>query len=429
MNCYINYDDALAQIKSAGLIPDEPLDLARSGGRSRRCMVNGGDNEKRGWYILHEWVSRHGERFLTGSYGIYQGDDPGTLKIELTKKCEACGHEMPLREKKCPRCSATAFKKRELDPEELKAIKARQAEDKKRAEAERESEITRAAQWASAVWRASIAAKPEDHDYIGRKHLSGTHGARIFASTEGLQLVGAVKEDFEHLAGFIGALVIPMCDENGSVFGLQFILSRTIHGDRIRRTERDKEYWPQGLSKDAHYFMIGAPGAVILQAEGFATAASLHEASGHAVAVAFDAGNMPKVAKILRKQYRRAALLCCADDDWLQKCAECKGLAPVSEELCPHCGKPHRKGNAGVSRAAEAAMLADGAWVKPVFAAARPVDRKGPTDFNDLAGLEGLQVVRAQIESKFTEMGVSAPAPASSRSAGAFSQGLGVAAR
>lgn len=59
----------------------------------------------------------------------------------------------------------------------------------------------------------------------------------------------------------------------------------------------------------------GAPGGVVLVAEGYATAASLHECTGYPVAVAFDAGNLAPVAKALQAQHPTALLVLCGDDD------------------------------------------------------------------------------------------------------------------
>jgi putative DNA primase/helicase len=404
---YSNEKDVLDQLQAIGLIVDLPLRLS-SGKKSVRCKVDGGDHEKRGWYRLHEWMLDSGEVLLVGSYGIWQGDDPGTRLVELTKRCEACGHDgISLKAKTCPACDEKTFKSRELTPEQLAAMKQRQAEDKKRADAERKAEISQAAQWASAVWRKCEEIQPHGHGYLVKKKLTGTGGARVFRSNDGINLNGAEKEDYEYLARFHGALVVPMCDQTGSVFGLQFILDREIHKDRIARTGRDKDYWPAGLSKDGHYWLIGGlPGRVCLDAEGFATGMSLYEATGLPVAIAFDAGNLPKVAQAIKNAHKRTRQLICADDDWLQKCHECKAWTPVSSENCQHCGKPHKKQNAGKARASEAALAVDGAWIAPAFSEQRPVDRKGPTDFNDLHELEGIQVVRAQINAKLVAMGI-----------------------
>lgn len=426
---YKNHDDVVAQLEAAGLIIDLPLKLARSA-KSARCRIEGGDHEKRGWYRLHEWIMDNGDAMLVGSYGVYAGDDPGTRKIELTKRCSGCGREMALKEKSCPGCGSKDIQKRELTDEQKAALREKQAQDKKRAEAERNAEIERASQWASEVWRRSRDLQPGEHDYLVRKKLAGTGGARILDSNEGINLVGAEPDDYKYLANFHGALVVPMQNAAGKIFGLQFILDRQRHKSRIERTGRDKDYWPAGLSKDGQYWLIGStPGAACLEAEGFATGLSLHNATGQPVAIAFDAGNLPKVAKAIKGAYRKTKILACADDDWLQKCAECKAWTPVAEELCSHCGKPHRKANAGKQRAQEAALLVDGGWCAPAFADPRPDNRKGPTDFNDLHDLEGLDVVRVQIEQALRAMKIDpapAPAPATStRAAGAEPQGGG----
>lgn len=412
---WANEQDARAQLESIGLILEPGALRLRTDGKSVRCKVNGMGIEKRGWYRLSEWSMDSGTVMLVGTYGVFQGEDAGTRKIELSKRCDECGFEMALKEKNCPKCGSGKHKKRELTQEQKDAIRAKQAEDKKRADAERQAEINRAASWASAVWRKCREAAPADHDYFERKHLTSTGGARIFDGNDGLELPGAQPDDYRYLGLFKGALVVPMCDASGKVFGLQFILSRTIHQERIKKTERDKEFWPSGMSADAKYWMVGGtPNDIGLICEGYATGISLHEASGRAVAIAFTAGNLPKVAKELKRHYRKQArYLICADDDWLQKCAECGKYTRVETELCAHCGHPHRKMNAGVARATETALaVPDCAWLKPGFSAERPSDKKGPTDFNDLHCLEGLNAVRAQIEARVEALGWIASAPA-----------------
>lgn len=411
---YLNYDYVVDQLRDAGLEIELPIELARNE-KSVRCRIAGGDHEKRGWYRLYEHLIDN-ELYLVGSYGVFHGDDPGTRKVELTRRCDKCGASVPLRDKQCPSCGSKKIRKAELSDEQKAALAARLAADKKRAAAERQAELDKASQWASAVWRASKPVdQPDDHDYLPRKGLKSGGGARIFPGNDGVQLVGAEADDYKYLAGFAGALVIPIMDTSGRVYSLQFILSRKHHGERIRRTERDKEYWPGGDGTiKGHYFLIGqSPAGVVLIAEGFATGLTLAQVTGKSVAVAFAANNIGPVAAVLKKHYRKAAQLICADDDWLQKCAECKAWTPVAVETCSACGKPHRKMNAGVQRSAEAALANGAAWIKPEFATQRPVDRKGPTDFNDLAGLEGEAVVRAQLEKAFADLKV-APGPATS---------------
>lgn len=410
---YRNHDYVVEQLRDAGLDIELPLEIAR-GSKSVRCRVLGEDKEKRGWYRLYEHLIDN-ELYLTGSFGVFHGDDPGTRKVDLSRRCDKCGAEVPLRDKQCPACGSKRIRKSELSDEQKAAIRARQEADKKAAQAEREAEIERAAQWATAVWRASRAVEDvHEHDYLVRKRLASAGGARIYPGNDGVKLPGAAREDFEYLSSFKGALVVPIADETGRIYGLQFILSRQLHGDRIRRTERDKEYWPAGMSVEGRYFLIGpSPTGVVLVAEGFATALTLRQASQQPVAVAFAANNIGPVVKVLKKHYRRARPLICADDDWLQKCAECKALTPVGDGICTSCGKPHKKLNAGVQRAAEAALAHGCDWIKPEFSVPRPVDRKGPTDFNDLAEQEGEAAVRAQLEKALADLKI-APSPAAS---------------
>lgn len=401
---YKNYDDVVDQLRLHGLLVELPLRLA-VGGKSVRCKVEGEGGEKRGWYRLSEWIFEN-DLLLIGTYGIFRGDDAGTQKVELSKTCSDCGREISLKDKVCPGCGSKSVKRRELSDEQKALMREKLAQDKKRADAERQADIDKASRWAAEVWKHCREVEPHGHSYLVRKKLSGTGGARILESNDGIRLDGAEPEDYQYLSNFHGALVIPMADAAGRIYGLQFILDRQRHKARIERTGRDKDYWPAGLSKDANYWLIGGtPRDVCLIGEGFATAMSKHEATGLPVAVAFDAGNLPKVAKALRKTYKRTRLLVGADDDWLQKCRECSEYTPVAEANCRHCGKPHGKQNAGITRAQEAALLVDGAWVAPKFSDPRPEDRKGPTDFNDLHELEGLAVVRTQIEAKLSELG------------------------
>lgn len=399
MSVWINDADVRAQLESVGLLIEGPLELARADGRSRRCKVSGMDSEKRGWYRLSEWMTDEGV-MLVGTYGVFEGDNSNTNKIDLSKRCESCGHEMPLKAKACPSCGSKAFKSRELTAEQKAAFKAKQAADKKRADAERRAETERAARWAGAVWFASKECTPADHDYFGRKHIDRTCGARIYPGNEGVMLDGSEKEDYQYLGQFAGALVIPMCNADGKVFGVQFILSREKHQAIISRTGRDKEFWPAGMSLEGKFFMVGGiPSDIAMITEGYATGVSMHMATGMPVGIAFTAGNLGPVTTTLRKHYKRARFLIGADDDWIQKCAECKQYTPVATPVCAHCGKPHKKMNAGVTRANEAVLAVSGtAFIKPVFSVDRPSDRKGPTDFNDLHCLESLNTVRSQIE-------------------------------
>jgi putative DNA primase/helicase len=98
-------------------------------------------------------------------------------------------------------------------------------------------------------------------------------------------------------------LLIPARDRDGVLHTLQFIdadgTKRFLTGGRIAGC----------------YLAIGTPGRTLLVAEGYATAASLHMATGFATAAAFSAGNLGRVAIALRCKFPSARIVICADDD------------------------------------------------------------------------------------------------------------------
>lgn len=335
-----NYDDVLSQLRAAGLDVDTSrFEVGTT--RPIRCRTTDQhDKERRGWYWLNEiWLDEAApdgtpmrECYIVGSYGIYRGNDSGKQKIKLSRRGPA------------------------MSAEQAAAMKARHAENVRRAKAIREAEQEAAAQVAARAWAKYLPVSPKPSDYLARKGVGG-YGIRYSPSGN-------------------GTVAVPMCDATGKVWGLQIIRGR----DR-GRGRMEKEYWPRGLSKTGHYHMIGSPRDVILLGEGYATCATLHEDTGYPVAVAFDAGNLMPVALALHKAYPRAYILACADDDYLTE------------------------GNPGVTAAMNAATAVGGGWVQPEF----PADREGKklTDFNDLhhfpAG--GAHVVRAQIEAALEAAG------------------------
>ena len=342
-----NYDDVLAQLTAAGLLVDR-LEV----GRLRRCKVLD-ETEKRGWYHLHEMRLQDGSDLIVGSYGVWRGAVNNATKVEI--------------------------KAQEFSAEQRDSLRKRLAEDKRLAEVARKADGERAAQQAAAAWRQ--CTEQGDCDYLQRKGV-GAHGVRFSPS---------------------GSMVIPMLDVAGKIHGLQVIRSRGAAkaGQGARRLE--KEYWPKGLIKKGRFHLLGmaSGAAVILLAEGYATAASLFEATGLPVAVAFDANSLAPVAAVLKARYKSARLLVCADDD------------------CFTAGNP------GVTSASAAAMEVGGAFMVPIFAdpAARQAafDAKGTklTDFNDLHALEGLHVVRVQVEARLTALGWRASKTPATRTGGA----------
>ena len=349
-----NYDDVLAQLREAGLLVDG-LTL----GRFWRCRTKG-SREKNGWYLLHEVRLDNGANLIVGSFGVWTGNEQNTRTV--------------------------AVKGSELSKEQAAAMRQRMAEDRKKAEQARQAEAERAARAAAKAW--AQCKVDGDCDYLHKKGVAA-HGVRFSPS---------------------GAMVIPVLDVANKVHGLQVIRNAV----QVKAGKREKDFWPAGLAKKGHFFLMGGvPSTVLLLTEGYATAASLLEATGLPVAMAFDANNLGPVAANLRKRYKNVNILACADDDVTQKCRQSDCRKPVwlpDGPTCPHCGREHGAGNAGVSEASAAALAVGGAWMAPAFAdeagrKSRWLEKSRKlNDFNDLHATEGLHVVREQVQARLGQL-------------------------
>lgn len=110
------------------------------------------------------------------------------------------------------------------------------------------------------------------------------------------------------------------------------------------------------------------------------TRRSSAEATGYAVVVAFNAGNLEPVAKAMRQKYPAARLIVAADDDY--KTAQERGFNP------------------GLRDAGKAAASVNGVSLAPQF------DRKAGdtgTDWNDLASAKGKEAVALAFKSAIDE--------------------------
>ncbi len=191
----------------------------------------------------------------------------------------------------------------------------------KRAEIERARERAAAALQARELLDAATLENG-GHAYLVKKRV-GAHG--IFSD------------------GF--RLLVPMRDIEGKLWNAQ------------RIDPRGNKRFLRGGRVTALFHRIGRPvDQTLVICEGYATGATLHESTGHAVAVAFNCNNLKPVAKALRAKYPEATLIIAADND------------------------RHTPGNPGVTKANEAALAVGGRVAVPEFPEGAP-----GTDFNDLA--------------------------------------------
>jgi putative DNA primase/helicase len=100
-----------------------------------------------------------------------------------------------------------------------------------------------------------------------------------------------------------GFLLVPLRDDTGRIHNLQRI-----------RADGQKRFLLGGRVAEL-YASIGRVGDHILICEGWATGKTLHAATGLPVVIAFSAGNLYNVAKVIRAKYPTARITVCADND------------------------------------------------------------------------------------------------------------------
>lgn len=266
---------------------------------------------------LHRFHSGGKTKNKNGWY-VFYADDPASGAFGDWKT--------GVNEKWCSKSGQT------MTPEEKAAYAEKMETARRLRDAERERAQAECRTWCADKWQTAQPAS-DDHLYLKNKGI-GAHGLKTFNDN----------------------LIVPVQDITGTIHGLQFIAP---DGSKVFKT---------GTAKAGHFFQIGeSKDNTIIICEGYATGATIHEVTGHAVCVAFDAGNLLSVAQIHRLIFPTMKIIIAADDDH------------------------GTEGNPGLAKASEAARAVNGTLAIPVF----PDDR-GPkdTDFNDLARISGPEAVK-----------------------------------
>ena len=171
---------------------------------------------------------------------------------------------------------------RQLTMVEDLAVKKRMEEAKKQREAELNKKYERAAVTVQQIWDNCQEADPR-HPYLVRKGVK-PHGIRMTSE---------------------GTLLLPLLNAEGTLATVQYI---TLDGE--------KKYHPGGQAGGSGWWLgrlDGAPKVYI--AEGFATAATIHEETGRPVVIAYSAGNLMAMGKMVREMLPKAAITIVADND------------------------------------------------------------------------------------------------------------------
>uniref|UniRef100_A0AAU6W245 DNA primase/helicase n=1 Tax=Pseudomonas phage Touem01 TaxID=3138548 RepID=A0AAU6W245_9VIRU len=357
MNDHAAIDQFLAAMREQDIVPGDNLNFD---GTLERFFVEGDRKGSRnGWCILHIDANPAGQFGCNKRYG----DHKFSWRAERDTK---------------PMSSADR--------------KAQQAEwDRKKAEkaiAERKRHADAAAR-AQSIWAESQPAT-DDHPYLVRKGVKA-HGLRLgkweFVNEDNGEIFTLTDK----------ALLVPICDKTRSIHSLQGIFPGKILGKGAGA--RDKDYLKNG-AKIGLFHAIGRPQMVddcpvFIICEGYATGATIHEATGHLVLVTFDTSNLLPVADAIRESKPDAIIVMAADND--------QGTTKPVE-------------NPGIHFATRAASSVSGLIAIPPFAwedGEQDAEGKwtGPTDFNDWAALHGKESVATIFEQVITANAVAREEP------------------
>jgi putative DNA primase/helicase len=160
------------------------------------------------------------------------------------------------------------------------------------------------------------------------------------------------------LREYRGALVLPLRDINGDVPSLQFI-----------GPDGSKNFLTGGRITGCFFTLADRADGPVVICEGYATGATIHEATARSVVCAINCGNLMEVASAVREQWPQREIVVATDNDQFTE------------------------GNSGVTKGTAAAKAIRAKLAVPQF----ENTVSSPTDFNDLARAEGLDAVRAQI--------------------------------
>ena len=254
---------------------------------------------------------------------------------------------------------------KDFSPAEREAARAqiRAAQTERKAE---DAKVKAAAAELSARILKEDTAPCTVHPYTTRK---GVQVHALLMTKRKLRLLCRDGKTFLTIPA--ASLVVPLSDVRGKLWSLQFI-------------DKDGHKWFMPCAqKRGLLFLLGKltgkPGEVVLVAEGFATAATLHEATGHPLIIAFDCDNMQPALEAFRAKHPDAKLVVCPDDDH------------------------HRANNPGLTCGTKAAKTVGALFCPPDLG---PAKQTGATDYNDWAkslGPGGLDVIKMHIENALAQ--------------------------
>jgi phage/plasmid primase-like uncharacterized protein len=275
----------------------------------------GDDKEANSWYVLFP-----PDPVAAGSFGCWKRD------IKETAYLKNGGPD--------------------LSNEDWKKLKVRfqQADDQRDAE---DQERHKSAQQRAKILIEKSVPVMADHPYLTRKRV-GVLGDMV--------------------ASHSGELLLPLRDHEGTLHSLQTITA-----------DGEKRFLPGGKVQGCFYVINHRLDCPVIICEGYATGATIFEATGWCVVAAMNSGNLKNVAELFRKAFPDKPIIIAADND---------------ERLLAPDEKNRKR---GVTKAKEAAETVKGLVAIPQFP---DTDQEG-TDFNDLANSVGIPAVEQCFEKAY----------------------------
>ena len=202
------------------------------------------------------WYIFFGDGVPAGRFGCWRADVESTWRADIGRKLTAA--------------------------EEMAHVR-RMAEAKAIRDKEREKAQQQASNEIETIWSQAQAASPE-HPYLQRKGI-GVNGARVTGD---------------------GRLVVPLYSSDGELSSLQYIAH---DGSKL---------YHLGASTSGKFWVLGAidNAGPLYVAEGFATAATIHETTRRPCVIAYSASNLVPVVGSLREMYgAQQSIVVVADND------------------------------------------------------------------------------------------------------------------
>ena len=320
--------ECIAHMHANGILFDGCL---KTDGQLHRFSMDSKKGQPDEWYRCYQGISSKGNLYLICYYGTWSGGQ----ETFIYNSYEAS---------------------RSISQEERAEIYAKEEQRKKQLDQELQEEKKRRIEKAQEIWDQAIQnpAINGHTSYLERKQVNA-YGIKYRVDYQG-----------------VPAIVIPLCNINGQLQAVQ-----CIQEDGTKRI-----YGP----KKGNFHVIGTieeATSHLFIAEGYATGATVHQATGSPVVIAIDCGNLDAVLSNIRTKYPSHSITIAADDD---------------KETAKNPGKTKAEAAAHKHNCSVVLPKFQEEFRLPGSNSEENPSRIRPTDFNDLHVHFGIDEVRGQLQ-------------------------------